>query len=146
MENIKLKEVKNSFIYSQGYKYLFGLCFYYQFGIHQRGVWIGEFRRNNSYQLGFLQWQWIKKILVSMENRSVYFIFYDVNSVFKTIATAVARPFLKMRYLVTADDGEQAIKVPSVIDWDDIGVQEYFDIEIFVNIIKENNFAEIEII
>jgi len=145
MENIKLKEIKNSFIYSTGYKWLLGLKYYYTFGIHKRGVWIGQFRNTqNYYALGFLQWEWMEKILVDSNTCCVYFIMNDMNSVLKTITPTLTRPFIKMQYLMTADDNEQSLKVPSVINWDDIGMQEYFDIEEFVRIVSENNFAKIE--
>jgi hypothetical protein len=147
MRKTKLKEVKTSFIYSRGYKYLLGLGFYYHFGIHQKGVWIGQFRNEqNFHPLGFLQWDWIKKILIDSNTRSVYFIMHDVNAVLKTIVPAIVRPFVKMQYLMTADDGEKSLCVPSIINWDDIGLKEYFEIEKFVNIVKENNFAQIEFI
>jgi len=135
IRKVTYDEIKDTFIVTWGGK---KFSLFHQkptIGISPLGIWIGNW--SNVIQIGFLRWEWINRIDISQSNGSVFFVLHDFESVYNAIIPTFCKFDVNLHLVLKSDEG----KVFAIIG-------HYFgnDYQCLINIIEENNFAEIRII
>lgn len=148
---VDYKEVKDSFIATYG-RTNFIAANKPRVGISPIGVWLGyahpeviiDDKDNTIFPAGVLRWEWIKRIDISDISRDGYgfivFVLHDFDAVWQTIP-AYHKIAIKNACTRLGNEG-RVLAYPARISFD----FNESDYNSFIEIIRENNFAEIKMI
>ncbi len=134
----KYDEIKSDFILSWGEpKFFRFMQNEAMLGISNDGLWIGPDTCRNSTKLGFYEWEWINRILISHSEGLIYIVINDFDNVTKAIVPMWQKADFYSS-MVSKNRNEKAIIVT--------GNQIRGDYQNFIDLIQNNNLTELEII
>lgn len=128
-------DIKDSFIYKWGARPFSLFHRRPSLAISNDGLWIGNWA--NIIKVGFLRWEWISLIEISQSLGYIYINLYDFEGVYKTIIPFMHRADVQMFTVLSKDDDKVFVINSNYVKG---------EVQKFIDIIGENNFAEIEII
>lgn len=77
-------------------------------GVNKLGVWLQQFV--NQQPFGFFEWQWIKEVLISKQNETIYFVMHDMDAIYDNVI--LYWPKIAFKLAVVSQGANKAICFP----------------------------------
>lgn len=78
-------------------------------GVNYLGIWLQPY--TNSQPYGFFEWEWIKEVLISERDNTIYFVMYDMDAIYNNVVLWFPRVCFKVA-LPKLRNGDKAIPYP----------------------------------